>query len=326
MHMSPVLKNSLRWNLFKTLFTKSKLKSIAASEYSNAIQKSCGCLKNVRMFLHATLRNCVVPIKPAKTPWLSQCVNCMHFANSLGYGNAAESRILIRRIHRLWTVYELATARPERDTNTGHTRRGCLLRVHTHEGFRVHTLRPALQAAGYEDLLCRQPETYVSPWRTQVRDHGFDRFLFLCCHREGDYYSLRYIGAVYDTKLKTNVEINKEKTYVLRDENIITVAPCVSVSRKFCSSSTVPTYEGYTLHHAVFLLAVVILQRRRPTCLADEASSGTERFRYAEVLSRANFNGEEASGIFDRRSATMTSARICTLIVPSGAIRVPRDQ
>ena len=106
----------------------------------------------------------------------------------------------------------------------------------------------------------------------------------------------------------------KRETYVLRDENIITVASCVSVSRKFCSSSTGPTYEGYTLHHAVFLLAVVVLQRRRPTCLADEASSGTERFRYAEVLSRVNFNGEEASGIFDRRSATMTSARICTLM------------
>ena len=35
--------------------------------------------------------------------------------------------------------------------------------------------RPALQAAGY---IC-------SPWRTQVRDQGFDRVLFLCCRREG---------------------------------------------------------------------------------------------------------------------------------------------
>ena len=36
----------------------------------------------------------------------------------------------------------------------------------------------------------------------------------LCRRRNGDYYSLRYIGADYDTKLKTNVEINKDKTYV----------------------------------------------------------------------------------------------------------------
>ena len=55
--------------------------------------------------------------------------------------------------------------------------------VHTHEGSRVHTLdgfktcfagsriqRPALQAAGYT----------CSPWRTQERDHGFDRVFFLC--------------------------------------------------------------------------------------------------------------------------------------------------
>ena len=49
--------------------------------------------------------------KPTRTPSLSQCVNCMHFANNLGYGNADEFRILILRIERLWTVYELATDR-----------------------------------------------------------------------------------------------------------------------------------------------------------------------------------------------------------------------
>ena len=55
----------------------------------------------------------------------------------------------------------------------------------------------------------------------------------------------------FDTKLKSNVETNKEKTYVLRDRNIITVAPSVSVPRKYCSSRTVLTYENNTLHLAV---------------------------------------------------------------------------
>ena len=72
--------------------------------------------------------------------------------------------------------------------------------------------RPALQAAGY---IC-------SPWRT--RDHGFDRVLFLCRRREGDYYSLLHIGADFDTELKSTAAIEKEKTYVLQDGNIITAA------------------------------------------------------------------------------------------------------
>ena len=51
----------------------------------------------------------------------------------------------------------------------------------------------------------------------------------------------------YNAELKSNVEINKENTYALPDENVIIVAPNVSVSRKCCSSRTVPIYEGYTL-------------------------------------------------------------------------------
>ena len=66
-------------------------------------------------------------------------------------------------------------------------------------------MRPALQAAEYEDLLCRQPDTHGSPWRTQVRDHGFDRVLFLCRRRKGD---------IITVCATTNVEINKVKTYV----------------------------------------------------------------------------------------------------------------
>ena len=61
----------------------------------------------------------------------------------------------------------------------------------------------------------------------------------------------RFFHVPFDTKLKSNVETNKEKTYVLRDRNIITVAPSVSVPRKYCSSRTVPTSEGHKLHLAV---------------------------------------------------------------------------
>ena len=57
----------------------------------------------------------------------------------------------------------------------------------------------------------------------------------------------------YLTKLTT--EQDQEKTYVLPDENIVTVAPNVSVSRKCCSSQTVHIYEGCTLRHAIRRLA-----------------------------------------------------------------------
>ena len=62
---------------------------------------------------------------------------------------------------------------------------------------------------------------------------------------------LRYIGADYDTVLKSTAGTDQEKTYVFPDENIVTVVPNVSVSRKYCSSHTVPIYESHTLHHAI---------------------------------------------------------------------------
>ena len=61
-----------------------------------------------------------------------------------------------------------------------------------------------------------------------------------------------YIGADYDTELKST---GKEKTCELPDGNIMTVAPSVSVSRKFCSSHTVPIYESVALRHAILCLA-----------------------------------------------------------------------
>ena len=65
-------------------------------------------------------------------------------------------------------------------------RAGCLPRVLTkgYESILWMDIRPALQAAGYEDLLCRQPDSCGSPWRTQVRDHGFDRVLSLSAAAE----------------------------------------------------------------------------------------------------------------------------------------------
>ena len=42
---------------------------------------------------------------------------------------------------------------------------------------------------------------------------------------------------------------------MLSDENIVTVAPNVSVSWKCCSSHTVPTNESYALHPAILRVA-----------------------------------------------------------------------
>ena len=119
--VSSVLKNSLRLNFFKTLLTKNRLKSIAASHCSSVRKKRSAFLKSVRLFFHVNLRNCDATVKLERTLWLSQCVCCMHFGNSLTYGSVDDSGILILRIHRLWTVYEVATAgSPGRDTSTGH--------------------------------------------------------------------------------------------------------------------------------------------------------------------------------------------------------------
>ena len=61
----------------------------------------------------------------------------------------------------------------------------------------------------------------------------------------------------HDTELKSTAAIDLEKTYVLPDENIVTVAPNFSVSRKCCWSHTVPIYKGYTLHHDILRLDLV---------------------------------------------------------------------
>ena len=61
---------------------------------------------------------------------------------------------------------------------------------------------------------------------------------------------LSYIGLDCETELKSTAGIDQEKTFVLSDDNIFTVAPNVSVSRKCCSSHTVCIYEGFSLRVA----------------------------------------------------------------------------
>ena len=62
------------------IINEKQWKVIAASKCSSARKKSCGCLKRVRLFLHATLRNCDVKSKLARTSWLPRCVTCMRTA------------------------------------------------------------------------------------------------------------------------------------------------------------------------------------------------------------------------------------------------------
>ena len=62
-----------------------------------------------------------------------------------------------------------------------------------------------------------------------------------------------YICLDLDTEHKSTTEIDKEQTYEPPDVNIVTVVP--NVSRKCCSSHTVPIYEGYVVHHAIPRLA-----------------------------------------------------------------------
>ena len=64
-----------------------------------------------------------------------------------------------------------------------------------------------------------------------------------------------HISLDHDTELKSTAEIDQDKTDVFPDENIVTVAPNVSVSRKCCSSHTVPICESCALHHAIVRVA-----------------------------------------------------------------------
>ena len=91
-----------------------------------------------------------------------------------------------------------------------------------------------------------------------LEDPHCARVLFHCRRREGDCLDVTENGCCsgldHDTELKSTAEIDKQKTYVLPDGNLILVAWNVSVSWKCCSSHTVPIYEGHALHHAIFRL------------------------------------------------------------------------
>ena len=108
---------------------------------------------------------------------------------------------------------------PGAETNTGHF---------LPERLRVHTPRPcfagsriqrrALQAAGYiSGCMC-------SPWRTQVRAHGFDRVLSLCRHR-GRLFLMPMRSPAsdlrYDSKRKSITKMDMKESFGLLDKNII---------------------------------------------------------------------------------------------------------
>ena len=104
--------------------------------------------------------------------------------NSLGYGGAYESRILIQRIHRLWTVYELATACPGRDTSTGHRAKSCgepMLPTHVVE--RVYELE-------YIIHVCTKMRSCTYDLYENYNIHVFRKFDDLQqrgrCHREAE--------------------------------------------------------------------------------------------------------------------------------------------
>ena len=85
--------------------------------------------------------------------------------------------------------------------------------------------------------------------------------LFHCYRREGDCSECP--EAVlhvfdYDTQLKSTAEIYQEKTCVLPDENILTVAPNVSVSRKRCRRTQCPSTEVTLCNTPSFVGLVVI--------------------------------------------------------------------
>ena len=65
---------------------------------------------------------------------------------------------------------------------------------------------------------------------------------------------------LYDTDLKSNAETNKELTFMVRDRNI-TVAPSVSVPRKYCSCAQCPLTKVTLSISPSFVGLVVILQR-----------------------------------------------------------------
>ena len=156
------------------------------------------------------------------------------------------------------------------------------------------------QAAGYENLLCRQPDAHVHHGELRYGTMGLIEFSFSAA-AEG-----------YDTNSKSSVETNKEKTFVLRDGNIITVALSVSVPRKFCSSRTVPSHEGNTLHLAVLRLDGRDIAENLMEIFTDRMYS----FTPTAERENARETNEKTCYIFDDAYAN---------VLPSDGIYVPRD-
>ena len=105
--------------------TTARDRAVVQCSYQQYKEIHNTCLRTGRRRVMGGVEEIDVTSKPARTLRLPQCVTCMRVEKSLGYGSTDESRTLIHRIHRLWTVYELATPCPGRDTSTGHRVKSC---------------------------------------------------------------------------------------------------------------------------------------------------------------------------------------------------------
>ena len=156
--------------------------------------------------------------------------------------------------------------------------------------------------------------------------------------RRRDFYSLLYIGADYDTELKSTAASDKGRTHVLHDRNIITAAPSVSVSLVYCSSRIVPTYRSCSLSLSPRRRLLVRSKGKPATSsrVTTELKIARGMFKQGaladETLSVSTLNTSvtrkscpgqilmvmrpvESSTLLSRLSATLTCAGLCTLML-----------
>ena len=142
------------------------------------------------------------------------------------------------------------------------------------------------------------------------------------------------------TVLKPTAEIDKEKTYVLPDGNIITVAPHIGFLTEREYSFTATVREGdygeaelHSLNDDTELKSTTEFDKKKTFHLSDvhNATVGSERVSCAEVLFQPSLTGKEASGFHDISSLTKCGVGHLQKIVSQyRAVRwnghVPRDR
>ena len=164
-----------------------------------------------------------------------------------------------------------------------------------------------------------------------------------------NFYSLFYIGADHDTDLKSTAAIDKERTHVLHDGNIITAAPSVSVSLIHCSSRIVPTYRSCSLPLSPLRRRLLVRSKGKPATssrVTTELKIASGMFKQGvladETLSLSTLNTSvtrkccpgqilivkrpvESSTLLSRLSAALTYARLCTLMSCRQAASMPQE-